>query len=209
MVGIEEFFKEFDWSKLAIVALFALPGFISLRVWGLIFPTSPSALKDQIGEAISFGILNAMVCAPLFFLLQPNSPLALYILAVVTLVVLPAIWPFPLRWLMRILQKHDIILITSHCAWDDVFLRDEPYFVIVHLNDGARVGGYYGPKSFAGLHPNSGELYLEQLWYLDEEGKFTSIVPDSRGLILRPAYYKYVELMAAQSEVSNGGSSSI
>ncbi len=203
MEGIGEFFKEFDWSKLAIVALFALPGFISLRVWSLIFPTSPSALKDQFGEAISFGILNAMVCAPLFFLVQPNGPVALYGLAILTLVILPAIWPFPIRWLLLALQKLDIILITSRSAWDDVFLRDEPYFIIVHLNDGARVGGYYGPRSFAGLHPNSGQLFLEQLWYLDEQGKFTSAVPDSRGLILRSDDYKYVELLAVPIEVSN------
>jgi hypothetical protein len=205
MQGIQDFFTEFDWSKLAIVVLFTLPGFISLRVWSLIFPTSEHALKDQLGEAISFGILNAMVCAPLFLLLQPVTAVGFYILALVTLVALPAIWPFPVRWLLVALQKRNIILISSRSAWDDVFLRDEPYFVIVHLKDGGRVGGYYGPKSFAGLHPISGHLYLEQLWFLDEQGKFTSVVPDSRGLILRPDDYKYVELLAVPSEVSNDG----
>jgi hypothetical protein len=203
MQGIEEFFKEFDWSKLAVVALFALPGFISLRVWSLIFPTAEQPLKDQLGEAISFGILNAMICVPLFFLAEPRSPLALYGLAVLTLVILPAIWPFPALWLMRTLQTLNIILITSRSAWDDVFLRDEPYFIIVHLKDGARVGGYYGPNSFAGLYPISGHLYLEQLWYMDESGKFTSPVLDSRGLILRPSDYKYVELMAVPNGASN------
>lgn len=203
MQGIQDFFREFDWSRLAIVALFALPGFISLRIWGLIFPTSEHPLKDQLGEAISFGILNAMVCAPLFLLLEPTTPLAIYSLAVLTLVLLPAVWPFPVRWLMRWLQNRNVILISSRSAWDDVFLRDEPYFVIVHLKDGGRVGGYYGPNSFAGLHPISGHLYIEQLWYLDERGKFTSAVPDSRGLILRPEDYNYVELLAVPSEVSN------
>jgi hypothetical protein len=205
MEGIQEFFKEFDWSKLAIVALFALPGFISLRVWSLIFPTSERALKDQFGEALSFGILNAMVCAPLFVPAEPASPPAIYGLVILTLVVLPAIWPFPALWLMRALQNLNVILITSRSAWDDVFLRDEPYFIIVHLKDGGRVGGYYGPNSFAGLHPISGHLYLEQLWFMDESGRFTSPVPDSRGLILRPNDYKYIELMAVPNEVSDVG----
>ena len=196
MDGIQDFLKEFDWSKLAIVALFTLPGFISLRVWSLIFPTSERPLKDQLGEAISFGILNAMVCAPLFVVLAPLRAISLYGLAIVTLVILPAIWPFLVLWGVRKLQAFDLILIPSHSAWDDVFLRDEPYFVIVHLDDGSRVGGYYGPKSFAGLHPISGHLYVEQLWYLDEDGKFVGPVPDSRGLILRPTDYKYVELLA-------------
>jgi hypothetical protein len=204
MQGLE-FFKEFDWSKLAIVALFALPGFISLRVWSLIFPTSELPLKDQLGEALSFGILNAMICAPLFFLLLPATPFTLYGLAILTLVVLPAIWPFPALWLMRALQRANVILVTSRSAWDDVFLRDEPYFVIVHLKDGARVGGYYGSNSFAGLHPLSGHLYLEQLWYTDDQGRFTSAVQDSRGLILRPQDYKYIELMAVPNEVADAG----
>ncbi|HEX3936836.1 MAG TPA: DUF6338 family protein [Xanthobacteraceae bacterium] len=206
MQGIDDFFKEFDWSKLATVALFALPGFISLRVWSLIFPTSQQALKDQLGEALSFGILNAMICAPLFFLIEPTTPLALYGLAILTLVLLPAVWPFPTLWLMQALQKWDVILITSRSAWDDVFLRDEPYFIIVHLADGDRIGGYYGSKSFAGLHPISGHLYLEQLWFMDDQGKFTSPVPDSRGLILRPNDYKFVELMAVPKEATDGRS---
>ena len=157
-------------------------------------------LKDEIGEAISFGILNAMVCAPLFVFLSPTNPIALYSLIILTLVILPSIWPFIVRWAMQCLQAVDLILVGSRSAWDDVFLRHDPYFVIVHLQDGGRVGGYYGSNSFAGLHPISGHLYLEQLWYLDEKGKFVGSVPDSRGLILRPSDYKYIELFAVPEE---------
>jgi Family of unknown function (DUF6338) len=203
--ALQEFFKEFDWTKLAIVALFALPGFISLRVWALISPTSERALKDELGEAIGFGILNAIVCAPLFLLWAPLKPLPLYALVIFTLIVVPAIWPIAIQWCIHQLQALDLILIPSHSAWDDVFLRNEAYFVIGHLNDGSRAGGYYGSNSFAGLHPISGHLYLEQLWYLDESGKFVGPVPDSRGLILRPEDYKYVELLALPKEDTHGG----
>ena len=180
--------------------LFALPGFISLRVWALIFPTSEKSLKDEIGEALSFGILNAIVCAPIFAMLAPANAFALYGLAILTLLILPAIWPVILLWVLHWLEEAELILISSRSAWDDVFLRNEVYFVIVHLNDGGRVGGYYGRNSFAGLHPISGQLYLEQLWYLDQSGKFDRPVPDSRGLILRPTDYKYVELLAVPKE---------
>lgn len=203
MEGFQEFFKEFDWSKLAIIALFALPGFISLRVWGLIVPTSERPLKDEIGEAISFGVLNAMICAPLFALLAPQRSIAIYGLAILTLVVLPALWPFFLCWGMDQLRAANLILVGSRSAWDDVFLRHDPYFVIVHLKDGGRAGGFYGSKSFAGLHPISGHLYLEELWYLDKNGKFINKVPGTRGLILRPDDYKYVELLAVPTEPEN------
>lgn len=108
MEGFEIFFKEFDWSKLAIFALFALPGFISLRVWSLIVPTSERPLKDEIGEAISFGVLNAMICAPLFALVAPQKPIAIYGLAIATLVILPSCWPFLLNWAMELLRAGNI-----------------------------------------------------------------------------------------------------
>jgi hypothetical protein len=200
MEDLQAFLKEFDWSKLAIIVLFALPGFISLRVWSLIVPTSERPFKDEIGEVISFGVLNAMVCAPLFALTSPKQPIVLYILAIFTLVALPALWPFLLRWIMQRLRDADLILVGSRSAWDDVFLRQEPYFVIVHLKDGARAGGYYGSKSFAGLHPISGHLYLEELWYIDDDGKFLEKVPESRGLILRPDDYNYIELLSPPTE---------
>jgi hypothetical protein len=203
--ALQDFFKDFDWTKLAVVALFALPGFISLRVWALIVPTSERALKDELGEAIGFGILNAIVCAPLFLFWAPLKPLLLYALVILTLIVVPAFWPFVIRWCIRRLESLDLILIPSHSAWDDVFLRNEAYFVIVHLNDGSRAGGYYGSNSFAGLHPISGHLYLEQLWYLNGAGRFVGPVPGSRGLILRPDDYKYVELLAVPKEETDGG----
>jgi hypothetical protein len=198
--GIQEFLKEFDWSKLAIVALFALPGFISLRVWAQIVPSSERPLKDEIGEALGFGILNAMICAPLFVLAAPQTAAGTYGLAALTLVGLPAVWPFILRWFMSFLRQFNVLLVGSKSAWDDVFLRGDPYFVIVHLKDGSRAGGFYGSKSFAGLHPISGHLYLEELWYLDKRGKFISKVPGTKGLVLRPDDYKYVELLEVPTE---------
>jgi hypothetical protein len=87
------------------------------------------------------------------------------------------------------------IVLYGYCnAWDDFFLRREPCWIIVHLKDGRRLGGWYGENSYAGLYPNSGHLSLEQLWRLDEDYKFVERVPQSRGIILRPDDYHFVEL---------------
>src|SRR5947207_13981220 len=98
-MGLEELFKQFDWAKLAFVALFALPGFISLQVWSLIVPTSERALKDAIPEAIAFGILNAVIGVPLIFAIAPAGIWYLYALLVLTLVILPGLWPFVIKWI--------------------------------------------------------------------------------------------------------------
>jgi hypothetical protein len=199
-MGLEELFKQFDWSKLAFIALFALPGFISLQVWSLIVPTSERALKDVVPEAIAFGVLNAVVGAPLVLAIAPESAWYLYALLVFTLIMLPAFWPFVMKWGLRWLSASDVILKQARNGWDEAFLRREPLFIIVHLKDGRRIGGYYGYQSFAGVYPASGHLYLEVLWSLDEAGKFVAPVPDSRGIVLRPDDYHFVELLRVPEE---------
>jgi hypothetical protein len=202
-MGLEELFKQFDWSKLAFIALFALPGFISLQVWSLIIPTSERTLKDSIPEAIAFGVLNAVIGAPLLLAVSPSSVWYLYGLLLLTLIVLPAFWPFALKRGLRLLSASDVILKQARNGWDEAFLRREPLFIIVHLKDGRRIGGYFGYQSFAGVYPASGHLYLETLWALDAGGKFVAPVPDSRGIVLRPDDYHFVELLRVPEEAND------
>ena len=196
-MGIESIFKELNSSHFIFFLLFALPGFISLQVWTLIVPSADRPLKDDIGEAIAFGILNLAVAGPLLALWRPATPFTLYIAILLALVALPILWPFVVRWIVDSLQRLNVLLIPSKNAWDDVFLRRETYFVVVHLKDGGRIGGYYGENSYAGVFPNSGHIYLEELWQLNANGGFRSRVPDSKGIILRPDDYAFVELKRA------------
>ena len=192
MIG--DLFKQFDWSGLAFFILFALPGFISLKVWTQIVPSPERPLKDVIGEVLAFGILNAAIVAPFLVLWNPTNAYTIYFGFVLGLVVLPALWPFCLRWIVDALQRVNILLIPARSGWDFAFMIGTPYFVIVHLKDGRRIGGYYGERSFAGLYPDSGHLYLEEVWSLDEEGAFVEAIPDSAGIVLKPDDYSFVEL---------------
>ena len=71
--------------------------------------------------------------------------------------------------------------------------------MIVHLPDGRRIGGYFGSKSYATLFPQSGHIYIEELWSLNEEtGAFETAVPDSNGIVLRPGDYHFVEIKGVQ-----------
>lgn len=199
-MGLDDFLKQFDWHELAFLILFALPGFISLQIWSLIVPSSERSFADMLPEAIGFGVLNAMVAGPFVLLVAPTNPWALYFLLLVTLVGLPALWPFAVKATLRRLHRLNLILNPARNAWDAAFLSREPYFVIVHLKDGRRIGGYYGYGSYAGVHPSSGHLYLESIWGLDAEGKFTEAVSGSRGMILRPDDYHFIELFRPDSE---------
>jgi len=203
-MGIDDLLKDLSWQQLAIFSLFALPGFISLQVWSLITPTTERTLLEQLPEAIAFGLLNAAVAAPVALLWGKQDLLVWYGLLLGALVVLPALWPFALRWALSALNRIGLILGQEHTGWDAAFLRRQPYFVIVHLPDGQRLGGYYGYDSYASLYPVSGHLYLEEVWALDADGEFEARVEGSRGVILRPDDYKFVELFAAEEEANDG-----
>jgi len=135
--------------------------------------------------------------------LSPKSVWCLYGLLLLTLIALPAFWPFGLKWTLRFLSASDVILKQARNGWDEAFLRREPLFIIVHLKDGRRIGGYFGYQSFAGVYPASGHLYLEMLWALDADGKFVAPVPDSRGIVLRPDDYHFVELLRVPEEAND------
>lgn len=204
-MGLEDFLKQFDWSQLAFLILFALPGFISLQIWGLIVPSSERSFGQMLPEAIAFGVLNAVVTGPFVVWIAPGSSWGLYSVLLIALVGLPALWPFVIKSAMRWLYRRGIVLNPARNGWDAAFLHQEPYFVIVHLKDGRRIGGYYGYNSYAGVHPCSGHLYLETIWALDEEGRFTDALPGSKGMILRPDDYHLVELFEPGSEADDGG----
>lgn len=178
---------------------FIVPGFLSMRVYGLLLPGDEPSLKENVLEAFAFGILNFVVMYWAISLLldqefTPRSRLVNYLLVVLTFLIAPMTWPVIVKIILRKLAEWNVVLYGYRNAWDDFFLRREPCWIIVHLKDGRRLGGWYGDNSYAGLYPNSGHLSVEQLWRLDEQNKFVEPVPQSRGIILRPDDYHFVEL---------------
>ena len=42
----------------------------------------------------------------------------------------------------------------------------------------------YGADSYATSYPDEPQIYLEEVWKLDEEGKFTEKINASRGIVV-------------------------
>lgn len=59
-------------------------------------------------------------------------------------------------------------------AWDYAFsrLKGETY-VIVTMNDGSQVAGYYGQQSFASSTHSERDLLIEDVWELNPDGPWT------------------------------------
>jgi Family of unknown function (DUF6338) len=195
----------FSASKLVIIIALLVPGFISMKAYGAFHPVEPITLKDNVLEAIAFGLVNfALLFWPIILIAKPEfaalHPLITYAFVILIFLVAPIAWAMLLLLLFRLLERKNIILRRHKTAWDDFFTRRQPCWIIVHLNDGRRIGGRYAEKSYASLYPNSGHLYLEELWKLDEVGRFAQKVPATQGLVLRPSDYEFIELFQASGD---------
>ncbi len=54
----------------------------------------------------------------------------------------------------------------------------------MHLKDGRRIGGRFDNNSFASSFPNKEQIYIEEVWELDEAGHFQKPVERSGGIIV-------------------------
>jgi hypothetical protein len=154
-------------TNFVLALSFLVPGFLSIRIYGLLRPSAVRDLKDQILEAIAFGSINfAIMFWPISWIVEPRAPATnpycVYLIVLSAFLLAPVIWPILLHRALRALSRKGLIINPHHSAWDHYFGRRESCWVIVHLADGRKIGGWYGPESFAGLHPNSGHLYLQK-----------------------------------------------
>lgn len=188
--------KDFDFL---LVLFFVVPGFISMRIYALLRPTEPGPLKENIYEAITFSVINYVLmewAVPLAreYGSVPSGTVSRLLLLAAAFVVVPALLPILLNVGLKWLERRGRILRRAKMAWDEFFLRRQSCWIIVHLKDGRRMGGFFGERSFAGLYPNSGHLYVQELWKLGPNGEFEAKVDGSQGIVLRPDDYQMIEI---------------
>ena len=178
-----------NMDKLTLFLIFFLPGFISIKVYDLIVPGEPRDFSKSLLEAISYSTLNFAALFWLIVLIRTNdfyhNHFVLYSLSVALIMIgVPACWPFFFLRLSawRVVAKHFVHPIRK--PWDYVFGKRDPYWIIVHLQNGQKIGGRFDRGSFASSYPADEQIYLEEVWVLDEAGRFVSRVERSRGIII-------------------------
>jgi hypothetical protein len=181
----------------ALIALF-LPGFISLKLHRFL-ERRPATAAEALIDVVGFSLLNAVVLfCPIYLngaLLADKQPYwrAIITNAVWVCIVGPAAWPLVLRLVERYAIRGGLLLGEQKTAFDAFFSTNEPCWVIVHLKDGSRIGGYFGGDSYASAHPHSGDFYLQELWNLDENGVFDGPIANSKGAIFHRSDYVWLE----------------
>jgi hypothetical protein len=183
--------------------LLFVPGFISIKVYGLLVPTAERNWGSSAVEAVSYGCINlavfswaAMIVArPGFF---DSHPVACSFILIGILLVAPAIWPVVLLRLLRSRLIKNRVLDPIPTAWDSFFERRQPCWVLVHLKDGGKIAGLLGGNSYASSYPEKRDLYLEEVWQIGESGHLEQRVGGTLGLWIDCDAFRMLEFLAPE-----------
>jgi len=192
------------WStdKLFLFLIFFLPGFISIKVYDLLVPGEARDFSKSLLEAVAYSTLNfAVLSVPFLYTVQfyGRSPVLSAAVLATIMVVVPALWPV---LFYRVLSsgrpfaryfRHPI-----RKPWDYVFGKRQPFWVVVHLQDGRKIGGRFGFGSFASSSPAEEQIYIEEVWSLDEHGAFLNPIDQSAGIIIMQSQIALVEFFYKQ-----------
>ncbi|MDR0637500.1 MAG: DUF6338 family protein [Spirochaetaceae bacterium] len=112
-------------------------------------------------------------------------------------VAFPVLWPIAFYVISRI---RAIKTRLTPAAWDHYFNDCQDCFVLIHLKSGGTVGGFYSGNSFASSYPGNKDLYLQELWALDEEGAFKEKVKETNGFWVSVDEIELIEFLKPDSE---------
>lgn len=186
-----------DTDKLILFIAFAIPGFISIKTYDLLLPSERREVGKSLVDAVAYSCVNYSLLSWLILLDQKyqwakNYPAWHIILVFLVLFAFPVIWAWTFVWL----RKQDFFKIYAPHPipkpWDYVFGNGQSYWVVVELSGGEIIGGMYDTKSFASSYPAEEQLYIQQLWEIEDNDKFIKPLERSHGAIISASEIKLI-----------------
>lgn len=187
-----------DLDKLFLFIAFVVPGFISIKVYQLFFPSEQKQSTEQLVDAVAYSSINyAILFGPILLIessgIRSSIPSLYFIFYVFVLLVAPIIWV----WLWSKIRKTDFVQKNAPHptlkAWDYVFSQRKSYWAKVTLKNGDVIGGLFHTSSFASSTPAEEQIYLEETWVLNDDGGFERMKNDSAGVLILSSEISHIE----------------
>lgn len=176
-------------DKLLLFIAFVIPGFVSLKTYGLLFPAAPKESDKQLVDAVAYSSANyALLLWPMYEIethgIRASHPTAYILFYVFVLFVAPVAWVCLIKKLRttEFFQK-DMPHPTSR-PWDYFFSQRIPCWVIVTLKDGKQIGGRFDSASFASSAPSPEQIFLQETWVLNSAGGFERRRSETAGILI-------------------------
>lgn len=185
-------------NKLALFVAFVIPGFVSLKAYELLFLSAPKDSASQLIDAVAYSCLNYAILFPVIYYVNANQvavshPLWFGLFCFVVLFISPIFWVCSLRAIRHSSLLQRWLPHPTAKPWDYVFGNRKPYWVIVTLKDGKKLGGKYGYKSFSSSGQSKEQLYFEETWEINADGGFERPRETSAGTLIVSADIESIE----------------
>ncbi|MCK4108931.1 DUF6338 family protein [Acinetobacter radioresistens] len=196
-----------DESKLAFFIAFILPGFICMRVYNLICPSQTVEFNQKILDSLTyscliygfhFAFIYWIEKATIIYSFPFLYGLFYFYLLFLSPIILAFCW-FKLRestWFQK-RAPHPTLL-----PWDFIFSKRTACWVILILNDGTKVYGRYGPKSFVSSYPLEPQIYLDECWEPNSDGGFDRKHNASAGIIILSKDIRSIEFFEDEDHLT-------
>lgn len=186
-------------DKLVLFLILFIPGFISIKIYDLLIPGEKRDFTKSLFEVIGYSALNFAALSWLIITIHEKKlyelqPKLYFIFLLLILFIAPILWPIIVLKLLTWKPIAKYIIHPIQKPWDYLFGKKESFWMIVHLKDGRKIGGRYDTNSFASSYPADEQIYLEEVWKLDENGKFIETIDRTKGILILNKDISSIEL---------------
>ena len=192
-------------ETLQIFLVFVVPGFVAIKAHDLMVPSSLRNFSQSFIEVISYSMLNLALLFWAVDLLHSEGfamehPVWYYLGMFGVLFVAPIGLAIAAKAVRHPRALGRFLLQPTPTAWDFVFGNREHMWVLCHLKDGRMIGGIYSADSCTSAYPNQQDIYIEELWRVDSEGKFVKPIAQTKGALVRSDECCFIEFFKAEQE---------
>ncbi len=192
-------------ETLVLFLVFVVPGFVAIKAHDLMIPAPRRNFGESIIEVISYSMINLALLFWGVVLLHRNGfpgkhPIWYFAGMFGILFLSPVLLAVASRYARQSELLRRFLLHPAPTAWDHFFGRREHLWVLCHLKDGRMVGGVYSNESSVASYPHPQDIYIEEMWKTDEDGRFTERVPQTRGLLVRAEECRFIEFFRPEEK---------
>ncbi|MEM9000475.1 MAG: DUF6338 family protein [Bacteroidota bacterium] len=172
-----------------LFVFFFVPGFISMKVYGLFYASKKTDFSKDLYEAIGISFINfGLFFWPIFQIndgkFAAQSPFLYYAITFVFTFITPIL----LTWVYYSISKSKLFkrnfVGPESTVWDWHFSKRKANWVIVTLKDGRKIGGKYGVRSRSSAYPSTKEIFIEDVWRLNPSGAFDKSLDRNEGILI-------------------------
>jgi hypothetical protein len=192
-------------DKLTWVIIFLVPGFVFSRVYALRCPAQKKDWEKAILEFLAYSLFNLIGSFWLVIPILKTKPeewvgWQISLTGLWVCFVSPTLLAILWSWIRTRSWVHHNLGMDHPLptGWDYFMDRNRTFWVLFHLKGGKMLGGFFGGESYASAFPQEPDIFVEEVWRVDEEGHFVEMVPGTLGAVVRQSDWERVEFLEVQ-----------